>query len=58
MANESTKITNFPDSGSAERVAFDLLKMVFQHEGRKTMSRDDILDLYVECWKATTGRRV
>jgi hypothetical protein len=50
-------VTNFPDSGSPERVAMDLVTMVYQHEGQKKMSRTEILDLYVECWKATTGRR-
>lgn len=57
MADQSMRVTNFPDSGSPERVAYDLLKMVFSHEGRQKMPRDEILDLYAECLYATRGFR-
>lgn len=57
MADTSTRITNLPDSGSPERVAFDLLKMVFVHEGRQKQTRDQILDLYAECIYAARGLR-
>ncbi|MEA1015598.1 hypothetical protein [Sphingosinicella sp. LY1275] len=57
MADTSMRITNFPDSGSPERVALDLLKMVFSHEGRQKMARDDILDLYAECLYTARGLR-
>jgi hypothetical protein len=53
----TTRVTNLPDSGSAERVAHDLLEMIFVHEGKPKMTRAGILDLYAHCLHATTGRR-
>lgn len=57
MADTSTRVTNFPDSGSAERVAFDLMTRIAIHGGNKKMTRDEALDLYADCLYATSGQR-
>ena len=59
MADQSMRITNLPDfdSGSPQRVALDLLKIIHSHEGRQAMKREDILDLYAHCLHATQGFR-
>lgn len=57
MADSSTRVTNFPDSGSAERVAFDLMSRIAMHEGNRKLTRDEALDLYADCLYATRGLR-
>lgn len=53
------RITNFPDSGSAERVAFDLMNKIAFMEGRASENqktegrRDYVLQLYKECLHLT-----
>lgn len=57
---ESVTVTNFPDSGSPSRVAYDMMTYM-QRSGVKTPEGQDkrkfILDLYAECLDATNGRR-
>lgn len=57
MANDSVRVSNMPDSGSAERVAFDLLGKVMYAENRDDADRAHILDLYAECLYAARGFR-
>lgn len=57
MADTSTRVTNMPDSGSAQRVALDLFRIISVHEGNKDMTRGEALDLYADCLYATTGHR-
>ena len=57
MADSSTRITNMPDGGSPERVAFDLMQIVRVNEGNGKMTRTAILDLYTQCLDATKGYR-
>jgi hypothetical protein len=60
MADSSTNITNWPDSGSPERVAYDITKFL-QQLLPKTSSNEErknaFLDLYSECLHATRGYR-
>jgi phage protein D len=51
---DSVNVTNFPDSGSPERVALDLMKFL---KNLKPESRQEWLDFYAECLDATRGRR-
>jgi hypothetical protein len=46
-------------SGSPERVAFDLTRLVMKYDGQASYnSRDDILDLFEECRRlARHGKR-
>jgi hypothetical protein len=46
-------VTNLPDSGSSERVAFDLLKTISFKETDLTKDRSYYLDLYAECLHVT-----
>lgn len=59
MADDRMRITNFPDGGSAERVAYDLYNQVRvlipEGEGRTIKEH---LDLYAECLQATTHQRL
>jgi hypothetical protein len=60
MADTSTKITNFPDSGSPERVAYDLMKYLQALVTEKSSveaRKNAFLDLYAECLHATRGYR-
>ncbi len=60
MAEASTRITNLPDGGSAERVAFDLFKymrVLAPDANDKAAKKDALLDLYAECLHATRGLR-
>lgn len=54
---DTMHITNMPDSGSAQRVALDLMRTIIIHEGNKNKSRTEILDLYADCLVATSGNR-
>jgi hypothetical protein len=56
MASDSMRITSFPDSGSPERVAFDLMKWL-QNVEPKPKSKDEWLDFYAQCLRATSGLR-
>jgi len=57
MADKSVQVTNFPDSGSHERVALDLMKEVMYRDDTSSFkTKDAILTLYVDCWNATWGR--
>lgn len=53
---DSVSVTNFPDSGSPERVAYDLMKWVGGADP-KPQGRAGWLDLYAECLRATRGAR-
>lgn len=58
MADGSMRITNWPDSGSHERVAYDLwayLRGFVPKEGGKTERITQYLELYVACRKAAYG---
>lgn len=60
MADSSTRVTNFPDSGSPARVAFDMTKYMIKllPEARPSEDRiKDILDLYADCYDAASGYR-
>lgn len=58
MADQTVSISNFPDksSGSAERVAFDLLK--WMSKVTDADKRAQYLDQYAECLAATKGHRL
>jgi hypothetical protein len=57
---ESVSVTNWPDSGSNERVAYDLCVWLIP-SATQGQSFDDrkkqVLDLYVDCLNATRGHR-
>ena len=58
MTEQSNRITNFPDSGSAQRVAYDLMTKILKHNHSSLENpREYLLDLYAECLSATNGRR-
>lgn len=48
MADQSIRITNLPDPGSPERVAFDLMDKIRAVEGGYR-SKGEILQLFKEC---------
>jgi hypothetical protein len=57
---DSVSVTNWPDSGSAERVAFDMMKFLRNHVEENTGNearRKAFLNLYVDCLNATKGMR-
>jgi hypothetical protein len=56
---ESVSVTNWPDSGSAERVAYDMMKYFngFIEEKDKPARKKAFLNLYVDCLNATKGIR-
>lgn len=51
---DSVKVTNLPDSGSRERVAFDLLEKITWSE-EVTKDRAYWLKLYHECFTVVGG---
>ena len=57
MADQSVRITNLPDSGSHERVAYDLWSTLRHNlpnaEGKEAI--EQMLTLYVACRAATFG---
>lgn len=62
MADQSVKITNLPDSGSPQRVAYDLANRIWHAEhqpGSGTVQgfRSQFLDLFAECLDASVGAR-
>ena len=46
---DSVSVSNFPDSGSPERVAFDLMVTISLKESGETKDRGYYLNLYEEC---------
>ncbi|MEA3050456.1 MAG: hypothetical protein QOG84_2292 [Sphingomonadales bacterium] len=56
---DSVNIANWPDSGSHERVAFELTRYILTNtpSSPERYSKKNILDTYVECWRATHGSR-
>lgn len=58
---ESVNVTNWPDSGSNERVAYDMMKYLremIEPEGEgKAARKKAFLNLYVDCLNATRGHR-
>ena len=53
--NDSVRVTNLPDSGSRERVALDLMKMIRQTSQEPAVGKDALLLLYAECLNVTRG---
>jgi hypothetical protein len=51
---DDVRVTNLPDSGSPERVAFDLMKYLSASEP-KPHGRDGWLRCYEECLDAVKG---
>lgn len=52
---DQVRITNLPDGGSKERVAYDLARWI--NSDGKARDQKAILDLYAECLSATSDRR-
>jgi hypothetical protein len=48
---DSVTVTNFPDSGSAERVAFDVAKLILVHNQAGGYTEQRVLDLFADCLK-------
>jgi hypothetical protein len=60
MAEQDVRVRNLPDSGSPERVAYDLwrfMKGPFEKGESKEAQKRQLLDLYAECLEATRGFR-
>lgn len=57
MTDQSVRISNLPDSGSAARVAYDLWYSMRAHvpTGTPAQHVKGLLDLYAECLKAANG---
>lgn len=55
--SDSVRITNLPDSGSTQRVAYDLMTRIWHFEGSVKMTRADALDLYAQCLDTVAGAR-
>jgi len=55
MADKTVQIEN--DSGSRERVAYDLMKYIQENSDTTVRSRQEIIDLYVDCYWATRSNR-
>lgn len=55
MADQTVKIEG--DSGSAAKVAYDLMTYIRTAPSNETKTRQEILDLYAECLEATRGMR-
>ncbi|MFC5371391.1 hypothetical protein ACFPIF_02430 [Brevundimonas faecalis] len=57
---EDVNVSNFPDSGSPARVAYDFMRYL-NRSGVKPEAGGDmrkfLLDLYAECLDATNGYR-
>lgn len=51
MADQSVSVSNLPDSGSKQRVAFDLMARIVNREGIPSAeeARAYYLKLYAEC---------
>ncbi len=57
MADQSVNVANFPDSGSPERVAFNLMdRIMFRDKDEQYKTKDEIINLYVDCLWATKSR--
>lgn len=60
---DDVKVSNWPSASTKEQVAFDLMRVVMNAEGKSEHHRDGkpdrkyILDLYVECHEAARGVR-
>ena len=53
---DDVRVTNMADSGSKERVAFDLMQQIQYRAGPNAVkSEDAILGLYYRCLRATSG---
>lgn len=53
---DAVRITNFPDSGSKERVALDLATKISPYDAYKpNPSRGEWLELYAECLRVVNG---
>ena len=53
---EDVRVTNMADSGSKERVAFDLMQQVQYRAGQNAVKTEAaILGLYYRCLRVTTG---
>lgn len=52
---EDMRITNLPDSGSTQRVAFDLMNRISGHEPELKKDRSYWLTLYNEARRVVAG---
>lgn len=52
---DDVRVTNFPDSGSKERVALDLASKIAFAESGTVKTRAYWLDLYFECLSVASG---
>lgn len=57
MADNTIAVQSLPDSGSQERVAFNLMHQIRVGSPSSYADKDAILDLYAECLEATRGYR-
>lgn len=60
MADQRIAIENMPDSGSAARVAYQLMLHMKDHLPKAGSGEERIkmlLDLYADCYHATSGAR-
>ena len=57
MADTNVRVSGFTDSGSRERVAFDLMARITNGEPTAYIGKKAILDLYAECMYASSGHR-
>lgn len=59
--SDAVRVTNLPDSGSPERVAYDLMTYISRNghkrQNESVSIKDHVLDLYAECLRATQGGR-
>ncbi len=54
---DAVRVENFPDSGSAERVAYDLCRTIVTHQdGAAKWSKQNVLDTYADCIKVVVAR--
>ena len=53
MADQTVRVANLPDSGSAQRIAMELTRMIANNESKVTAenARQYYLDLYAACRK-------
>lgn len=59
MADQTVNVANLPDSGSHQRVAFDLMKYVRTYDATtEYKTKSEILNLYRDCLKTTFGQKV
>lgn len=54
---DSVTISNLPDAGSREAVAFKMAQYIWDAEwtNNRDFSRKEFLKLYVQCFDATNG---